>query len=284
MPVGTRWSWVEPLPRLSLRRQCELLELSRSGWYYEPVGESEENLALMRRMDELFTASPFYGCRRLRACLVREGHEVNRKRIGRLMEVMGLEAVYPKRRTTIPDQEHEKYPYLLRGLVIGRPDQVWSTDITYIRLRGGFLFLMAILDWYSRYVVTWQVSNTLDSGFCIDALERALMGGRPEIFNSDQGSQFTSVDFTEVLKKASVRISMDGVGRALDNVFIERLWRSVKYEEVYLKDYESAREAVKNLGAYLKFYNEERPHQALDYQTPAEVYRRRETDASICLA
>jgi putative transposase len=275
---------VEPLEELSLRQQCELLSLCRSGLYYEPAGETAKNLALMRRMDELFTASPFYGSRRLCACLAREGHEVNRKRVRRLMAVMGLEALYAKPRTTRPDAEHEKYPYLLRGLEVTRPDQVWATDITYIRLRGGFLYLMAILDWFSRYVVTWEISNTLDDGFCVAALDRALSLGRPEIFNSDQGSQFTSGDFIKLLKGAGVRISMDGVGRAFDNIFVERLWRTVKYEEVYLKDYEGARDAVWSLGAYLRFYNDERPHQSLGYQTPAEVYGQREPWLSRCEA
>ena len=275
---------MEPLEELSRRRQCELLSLCRSGLYYEPAGDSAENLVLMRRIDELFTASPFYGSRRLCACLAREGHVVNRKRVRRLMAVLGLEALYPRPRTTQSDREHEKYPYLLRGLEVSRPDQVWATDITYIRLRSGFLYLMAILDWFSRYVVTWEISNTLDDGFCVAALERALCSGRPEIFNSDQGSQFTSRDFVGCLKGAGVRISMDGVGRAFDNIFVERLWRTVKYEEVYLKDYEGGRDAVESLGAYLRFYNEERPHQALGYQTPAEAYRRSERGTSRCEA
>jgi len=247
--------------------------------YHEPAQESELNLALMRRIDELYTAYPFYGSRRLVACLEREDYSVNRKRVQRLMALMGLEALYPKPRLTRRDEDHEKYPYLLRGLEVNRPDHVWSTDITYIRLRSGFIYLIAILDWYSRYVVTWEVSNTLDGIFCQEALERALTEKKPEIFNTDQGSQFTSKDFTKILKNAGIRISMDGVGRALDNIFVERLWRSVKYEEVYLKDYESVKDAVVNLGSYLSFYNEERPHQSLEYRTPSEVYYRLQHEA-----
>jgi len=259
---------------MSERRQCDLLGVCRSSLYLSPGEESELNLELMRRIDELYTAYPFYGSRRLVACLKREEYKVNRKRVQRLMGLMGLEALYPKPRLTRSESDHEKYPYLLRGLDVNRPDQVWATDITYIRLRSGFIYLMAILDLYSRYVVTWEVSNTLDGIFCQEALERALSERKPEIFNTDQGSQFTSKDFTKILKDAGVRISMDGVGRALDNVFVERLWRTVKYEEVYLKDYESVKDAVVNLGLYWSFYNEERPHQSLEYRTPSEVYYR----------
>lgn len=269
-----RRGWVEPHPLLSLRRQCELLALSRTGLYYEPVGESELNLELMRCIDELYTAHPFYGARRMVACLRRQGYEVNRKRVRRLMQLMRIEALYPRPRTTLRDQEHKVYPYLLRDVAIVRPNQVWSTDITYIRLRVGFVYLVAIIDWFSRYVLSWRLSTTLDTEFCIDALEEALAGGvRPEIFNSDQGCQFTSVDFTKRLKDAGVQISMDGKGRALDNVFVERLWRTVKYEEVYIKDYDTVSDARSNLGQYLRFYNDERPHQSLAYQTPTEVHR-----------
>ena len=272
MPVATRREWVAPHADLSLHQQCELLGLCRSSLYYVPADETPLNLELLRHVDELFTAHPFYGSRRLLACLVRDGYEVNRKRIQRLMDVLGIEAIYQKPRTTKPDDQHVKYPYLLRGLDIARPDQVWATDITYIRLKAGFVYLVAIIDWFSRYVIDWQLSTTIDDSFCVETLERALARTRPEIFNSDQGSQFTSIDFTRKLLNAGVRISMDGVGRAMDNIFVERLWRSVKYEEVYLKDYENPRDARLNLSQYFRFYNEERPHQALGYQTPAEVY------------
>jgi putative transposase len=258
--------------RLSVRRQCELLDLNRSTWYYEPAAESEVNLALMRRIDEQYLRTPFYGSRRMTAWLQREGHEVNRKRVQRLMRVMGLEAIYPKPRTTVTVICH-KYPYLLRNVEITGPDHVWSADITYVPLRSGYLYLTAILDWYSRYVLAWRLSNSLDSDFCVEALEEALASGRPKIFNTDQGVQYTSREFTGRLKAAAVAISMDGRGRALDNVFVERLWRSVKYEEVYLKDYTTGAECHAGLTGYLKFYCEERPHQALGYRTPLEVYQ-----------
>jgi len=238
----------------------------------------------MRRIDELFTESPFYGSRRMVACLRREGYDVNRKRVQRLMHLMGIEAIYQKPRTTIRDDQSEIYPYLLRGVSIDKPDQVWSTDITYIRLRSGFVYLVAILDWYSRYVLSWVLSTTLDADFCVEALQAALAAGRrPDIFNTDQGSQFTSKEFTGVLKAAEIRISMDGKGRAFDNIFVERLWRSVKYEEVYLKDYEGVKDASRNLGSYWRFYNEQRPHQALDYKTPSEVYKGDQQGVSIFL-
>lgn len=255
-----------------MARQCELLGISRSGLYYEPCGESALNLELMRLIDEQYTRTPFYGTRKMSVRLCIAGYNVNRKRIRRLMQLMGIEAVYQKPRTTLVAKEHEKYPYLLSNLAIVRPNQVWSTDITYIRMRQGFLYLVAIMDWFSRYVLSWELSNSLDVSFCLDALEAALAMAKPEIFNSDQGCQFTSVDFTGRLKQAKVSISMDGRGRAMDNIFIERLWRTVKYEEVYLKDYERACEAQQNLGSYFGFYNDERPHQALGYRTPREVY------------
>jgi putative transposase len=263
---------IEPQARLSVRRQCELLGLNRSTWYYEPAPETAANLALMRRIDEQYLRTPFYGSRRMTAWLRREGQGVNRKRVQRLMRVMGLEAIYPKPRTTVTVICH-KYPYLLRNLEITRPDHVWSADITYVPLRSGYMYLTAILDWYSRYVLAWRLSNSLDSDFCVAALEEALARGRPEIFNTDQGVQYTSAEFTGRLEAAAVSISMDGRGRALDNVFVERLWRSVKYEEVYLKDYATGAECHAGLAAYLKFYCEERPHQALGYRTPVEVYR-----------
>jgi putative transposase len=263
--------WIEPAhPDLSLLHQCELLGLPRSTWYYQPCGETAENLALMRRIDEQYLETPFYGSRKLAQLL---GY--NRKRIQRLMRLMGIEAIYRKRRTTWPGVGQKIYPYLLRNIAIGRPDQVWATDITYIPLRHGFLYLVAIMDWYSRHVISWRLSNTLDMGFCLEALDEALASTQPEIFNSDQGSQFTASAFTSRLEAQGVSISMDGRGRALDNVFVERLWRTVKYEEVYLKDYQSAWEAEDSLAAYFKFYCHQRIHQSLDYRTPAEVYAER---------
>lgn len=244
--------------------------MPRSTWYYQGQGESAENLALMRRIDAQYLKTPFYGSRRIAAVL-----GVNRKRVQRLMRVMGLEAVYPKRRTTRPGAGHKIYPYLLRNVEIERPDQVWSIDITYVPLRHGFLYLTAVLDWFSRYVLSWRLSNTLEGTFCEEALEEALSRGQPEIFNSDQGSQFTAKSFTSRLEARGIAISMDGRGRALDNVFVERLWRTVKYEEVYLKDYADGWEAESSLRRYFRFYCHERVHQALGYRTPAEVYRRR---------
>lgn len=253
-------------------RQCGLLGLARSSLYYQPRGETDENLLFMCLLDEQYTRTPFYGTRRMADWLQKQGYDVNRKRVCRLMHLMGLEAIYPKPKTTVSNEEHEKYPYLLRGLDIIRPNQVWSTDITYIRLRHGFVYLVAVIDWYSRFVVSWQLSNTLDNCFCIEALENALSVGKPEIFNSDQGVQFTSKEFTSRLKNVGVQISMDGRGRALDNVFVERLWRSVKQEEVYLKDYIIVDDARVGLGKYFPFYNDERPHQSLGYRTPRQVH------------
>ena len=247
--------------------------MSRSGLYYEPVAESAENLELMRQLDEQYTRTPFYGVRRMTAWLERQGYEVNHKRVRRLLRVMGLMAIYPGPRLSQGGVTAVKYPYLLRGLRIGQVNQVWSTDITYIRLRQGFIYLAAIMDWYSRYVMAWEVSLNLDSSFCLSTLDRALDKGQPEIFNSDQGAQFTSREFVERLKERQIRISWDGKGRALDNIFVERLWRTVKYEEVYIKDYTGVGEAISNLKAYFKFYNEERLHQSLNYRTPAEVHR-----------
>ena len=226
----------------------------------------------MRLIDEQYTRTPFYGSRRMTAWVNIQGFQVNRKKVCRLMRRMGIEAIYPKKRLSVPDSVARKYPYLLRDMVIDRPDQVWATDITYIRMRRGFIYLVAIMDWFSRYVVAWRISITMEVDFCLDALLQALDSGRPEIFNSDQGSQFTSKRFTGLLEAQGVLISMDGRGRAFDNIFIERLWRSVKYEEVYLKDYETVKEAVLNLRAYFSFYNQERPHQALGYKTPYRVY------------
>jgi len=252
---------------LTITRQCELLGLARSTRYYAPVGETDENLALMKRIDVQYLQTPFYGSRKMALEL-----SINRKRAQRLMRRMGLEAIYPKRATTRPAVGHKIYPYLLRNLAITRPNQVWSSDITYIPMRHGFLYLAAVLDWYSRYVLSWRLSNTLEGRFCQEALDEALTQSQPEIFNSDQGSQFTATAFTSRLEKCGVAISMDGRGRALDNVFVERLWRSVKYEEVYLKDYADGWEAQQSLTRYFEFYCQRRIHQALGYRTPAEVY------------
>jgi putative transposase len=232
--------------------------------------ESAEDLALMRRIDKLYLRWPFYGSRRMAAAL-----GANRKRVQRLMRRMGLEAIYPKRRTTWPAAGHKIYPYLLRNVEIVRPDQVWSTDITYVPMRHGFLYLVAVMDWFSRHVLSWRLSNTLDGGFCLEALDAALDAARPEVFNTDQGSQFTAVAFTERLEAAGVAISMDSRGRAIDNVFVERLWRSVKYEEVYLHDYATAWDAGAGLERYFAFYSHQRMHQALGYRTPADVYHTR---------
>jgi putative transposase len=257
---------------LSVRRQCELLGLSRSGLYYEPVGESEENERLMRLIDRQYTRRPYYGVARMTAWLRREGEEVNPKRVRRLMRLMGLEAIYPKKRLSAAGEGHRRYPYLLKDMVVDRPDQVWCADITYVRLRRGFMYLTAVLDWHSRYCLSWALSGSLDVGFCLEALEEALALGRPEIFNSDQGVQFTSAAFTGLLESCGVRISIDGRGRVFDNIFVERFWRSVKYEEVYLKDYGDGAEARESLREYFRFYNCERVHQSLEYRTPAEVY------------
>jgi len=257
---------------LSVRRQCELLGVNRSGLYYESTGESEENLRYMRLIDEQYTKTPFYGSRKMAKWLVNEGHPVNRKRIARLMEVMGIEAVYPKPKLSQPGEGHKIYPYLLRGITVERVNQVWSTDITYIRMAQGFVYLVAVMDWFSRYVLSWSVSLTMEIDFCMEALRSALRRGRPETFNSDQGSQFTSEKFTAELAAKEIAISMDGRGRCMDNIFIERLWRSLKYEEVYLKDYQTVPEARAGIEKYFRFYNQERIHQSLDYRTPAAIY------------
>jgi len=246
--------------KLSVREQCELLGLNRSTAYYKPVTETEENLWLMRRIDEQYLQTPFYGSRRMSVWLGKNGTEVNRKRVQRLMRVMGLEAIYPRPKTTETCAEHRKFPYLLRGREIRKPDEVWAADITYIPMSSGFMYLVAIIDWYSRYVVAWRLSNSLESSFCVDVLEEALSSRQPEIFNTDQGVQFTSRKFTGRLEAAGVNISMDGKGRALDNVFIERLWWSVKYEHVYLHEHGSVRSLYDGLGKYLKYFNTERPH------------------------
>jgi putative transposase len=264
---------VKPHPEVSIRRQCELLGVNRSSLHYMPKGESEFNLSLMRMIDEAHTKMPFYGKRKMVEYLERRGISVNVKRVKRLMDLMGIETIYPKKNLSKANPEHRVYPYLLRGICIERRDQVWSTDITYIRMRHGFMYLMAVMDWYSRYVLSWRLSNTLDREFCLEALEEALDGDRaPEIFNTDQGSQFTSKEFTDRLLDHEIQISMDGRGRAFDNIFTERLWRTVKYEEVYLFDYADGFEATERLGSYFSFYNRERFHQALGYRTPSEVY------------
>jgi putative transposase len=250
-----------------------LLGLSRSSLYYEPGGEVAEDLRLMRLIDELYTARPFYGSRRMAIRLNERGEGVNRKRVQRLMRVMGLEAIYPKPRLSLAGKGHRIYPYLLRGVKVERVDQVWSTDITYVPMPSGFMYLAAVIDWFSRYVIAWRLSNTLDGSFCLEMLEEALGGGRPEIFNTDQGVQFTAAAFTGRLESAGVAVSMDGRGRALDNVFVERLWRSVKYEDIYIQGYDTAPGLYRGLARYFAFYNEERPHQSLDYRAPAAVYR-----------
>lgn len=256
-----------------MRQQCELAGIARSGLYYEPAEETAENLWLMRLLDEQYTTAPFYGVARMTAWLRREGYPVNPKRVRRLLRQMGLEAIYRKPRLSQPGVGHRIYPYRLRGVAITRTNQVWSSDITYIRLRQGFIYLVAIMDWFSRFVLAWEVSPTMESSFCIAALDWALQKAQPEIFNSDQGAQFTSMEFTDCLTQRGILISMDGCGRALDNVFVERLWRTVKYEEVYLKDYLNVREAIDGLSCFFDFYNRRRLHQALGYQTPEAVYR-----------
>lgn len=260
-------------PKISVRRQCELIGLNRSALYYQPAMKSELNLRLMRLIDEQYTKTPFYGWPRMTAHLRRQGHEINHKRVQRLMQQMGIQAIYPKQKTTIASKEHKIYPYLLRDLKIIRPNQVWSTDITYLPMSRGFMYLVAVMDWFSRYVISWQLSNTLDGHFCRYALQTALdSGDKPEIFNSDQGGQFTARSFTSILEAEGVRVSMDGRGRSLDNIFIERLWRSLKYEDIYLKDYHTVPDLEKGLQNYFNFYNFERPHQSLDYHTPSEVH------------
>jgi putative transposase len=250
-----------------------LLELNRSSLYYESTGETPENLRLMRLIDEQYTACPFYGSRKMTAWLERRGEEVNRKRVQRLMRNMGLEAIYPKPRLSAAGRGHKTYPYLLRGVKIERPNHVWSTDITYVPMTEGFMYLAAVIDWYSRYVIGWRLSNSLDGSFCLELLEDALRGGRPEVFNTDQGAQFTAEAFTGRLESTGVTVSMDGRGRALDNVFVERLWRTVKYENIYIQGYESVPELQRGLKGYFGFYNEERLHASLGYQTPGAVYR-----------
>jgi putative transposase len=271
--VGELQDLVDGAPELSIRRQCELLGISRSGFYYEPCPESEENLALMRRLDELHLERPVYGSRRLTVLLQREGIPVNRKRVVRLLQVMGVEAIYPKRSVSGPGEGHRIYPYLLKDLEISGPDQVWCSDITYVPMANGFMYLVATMDWWSRYVLGWELSNSMDSEFCIRTWERALMSGRkPLIANTDQGSQFTSEAYLEAVESAGVDVSMDGRGRWIDNRFIERLWRSVKQEDIYLQDYGDGLSAQRGLSRWFEEYNSFRPHQALNNLTPSELY------------
>ena len=266
---------IEPgYKEIPVYRQCELLSLSRSSLYYKPCGDSQYNEQLMKLIDKQYIETPFYGIDKMTEQLRRMGHQVNHKRIRRLMRQMGLEAVYPRRKRglSISDKQHKIYPYLLNGVEIARADQVWSADVTYVRMYRGWLYLVAVMDWFSRYVLSWEVSITLESDFCVEALKCALSYGRPDIFNTDQGSQFTSIDFTKALLNADIQISMDAKGRVFDNIFVERLWRTVKVEEVYLRDYQTVAEARYYLGRYFEFYNNQRLHQALGYRTPAEVY------------
>jgi putative transposase len=258
---------------LSVRRQSQLLGLARSGLYYEPEETPEEDLRLMRVIDEVYLRRPFYGTRRMVVALAAKGHDVNRKKVQRLMRIMGLEGIAPGPSTSRAAPEHAKYPYLLRELVIDRANQVWAADITYIPMAHGFLYLVAIIDWYSRMVLAWRLSNTLESGFCVDAVQEALKRwGKPDIFNVDQGAQFTAEAFLSPLEQQGIRVSMDGKGRCIDNIFVERLWRSLKYEEVFLNAYADGTEARRRIGKYFQFFNRERPHQAHGYQTPADVY------------
>ena len=259
-------------PHLSIRRQCDLIGLHRGTFYYTPASETPLNLELMRHIDEEYTRHPFYGSPKMTTYLQRLGYAINHKRVERLMKKMGLRALCPSPQTSQPRKEHKIYPYLLGGLTIDHPLQVFSSDITYIRMRQGFMYLVAILDWFSRYVVSWQLSNSLDTDFCLQALHRALQVGTPELFNTDQGSQFTSLAFTGCLEDADIRISMDGRGRCFDNIFVERLWRSVKYEDIYLREYETVAALERGLEAYFLFYNHQRPHQSLENRVPAEVF------------
>jgi putative transposase len=258
--------------QLSIRQQCKLLDIPRSSYYYHPVSISEYTLKVMNEIDMMYTKYPFYGSRKITVELRKKGYQVNIKRVKRLMKKMGIRAIYPEPNTSCPDKTHHIYPYLLKGITISHPNHVWSTDITYLRLKKGFLYLVAIIDWYSRYVLSWELSNTIDSFFCVTALQEALEISRPDIFNSDQGAQFTSNKFLRILLDQDIKISMDSKGRALDNIFVERLWRTVKYEDIYLKNYETVYEIYRGLKEYFYFYNYSRPHQSLRYKTPSEIY------------
>lgn len=275
MSVSEKRASIQADKKLSITRQCDLLSLPRSSYYRnsDPSRMSPENLRLMRLIDEEYTRHPFYGSRKIKAWLKRQGYNVSRKRVQRLMRKMGIQSIAPKPNTSAPRKDHKIYPYLLKGMKINRPNMTWCADITYIRLSGGFVYLTAIMDWHSRYVLSWEVSVTMDDDFCVNALESAIRRyGRPDIFNTDQGAQFTGKDFIGVLANNGIRISMDGKGRAMDNIFIERLWRSVKYEEIYLHDYQNVKELITALKTYFEFYNNERFHQSLDDGTPAESY------------
>jgi len=261
-------------PEISINKQCELLQVSKGALYYQAKQIDSYTLSLMDLIDRQHTKTPFYGSRRLNAWLNLQGHQTNRKRVQRLMKLMGIEAIYPKPKLTRRNEEHKVYPYLLKGVKIENPDHVWSTDITYIKIGNGFVYLTAVIDWYSRYVLSWQLSNSLENTFCIEALEEALAISKPEIFNTDQGCQYTSKNFLKLLTDNSIKVSMDSKGRALDNIFVERLWRTVKYEEVYLKDYQTMKSARSSLKAYFQFYNQERLHKALQYKTPEFIYKK----------
>jgi len=283
MSVSEKRVCIQPeTPGLSIVRQCELLSLPRSSYYrpvYEPSKISQEDLELMRLIDEEYMRHPFYGSRKIRIYLKRQGYRVNRKRVQRLMRKMGIQSLAPKPNTSSPLKDHKIYPYLLKGMNINRPNMVWCSDITYIRLSGGFVYLTAVMDWHSRYVLAWEISVTMDDDFCVNALKSAIRQyGCPDIFNTDQGSQYTGKDFTGVLLEHDIKISMDGKGRAMDNIFIERLWRSVKYEEIYLHEYQNVKELIVALKKYFNFYNFERTHQSLDDQIPIEVYRVKELE------
>jgi putative transposase len=272
--LGQRRQLIGPDASLSLSKQCELLGVGRSGWYYQPRGESAENLALMRAVDALYTRWPFYGVRRMTLALQAQGWAVNPKRTRRLMRLMGLEAIYPKPRLSGNGSAHPRFPYLLKGLAIERSNQVWCSDITYIGLAGGFVYLVALMDWFSRFVLAWELSNSLESDFCVRALRRALRTyGAPQISNTDQGVQFTSATWIGLLTDHQIAISMDGRGRVFDNIFVERLWRSLKYEEVYLHEYPSVTDAWRAIDEYFRFYNEQRPHSSLENVPPAAVYK-----------
>ena len=259
-------------PTLSIRRQCQLVDLNRSTYYSEPADESPFNLLLMRLIDEEYTRAPFYGYRKMTVRLGKRGYHVNHKRVARLMQKMGLQAVCPRPRTSIPDKQHQKYPYLLRGLDINRSNQVWAADITYVPMPLGLIYLVAIMDWFSRFVLAWQLSNTLGGAFCLDTLRMALRQSQPKIFNTDQGVQFTAHAFTDELEAADIRVSMDGRGRVFDNIFVERLWRTVKYEDIYIKEYATVPPLTAGLADYFHLYNYERPHQSLAYRTPAAIH------------
>lgn len=273
MSTEERFKWVDASDDIfGIKEQCEILQLPRSSWYYQPIPPNDEDATLLNLIDEEYTRRPFYGSRKLVVYLRGNGYLINRKRVQRLMRVLGISGIVPGPNTSKRNQAHKVYPYLLGGLQIVRPNQVWSTDITYVRLDYGFAYLVAIIDWFSRYVLAWRLSNSLDNYFCLAALTESFKYGTPEIFNTDQGVQFTSEEFTGCLKEREIKISMDSKGRALDNIFVERLWRSVKYEDIYIRGYQTMNEAYVGLKQYFQFYNNERYHQSLDYKTPFVVH------------